>query len=104
MPASGPVVTGAETTLTIRHVPGSAPVAFQIMRLRDGKTSPPVTVTPPAGFPVEGRPTDLLAELQWYLEEFLNYPYSPETEHADRVLKALREWGEQAFQTLFGNR
>ena len=35
---------------------------------------------------------------------FLNYPFPPETDHADRVLKALRDWGEQAFQALFGDR
>lgn len=42
-----------------------------------------------------------MRELQWYLETFLDYPFSPETDHADRVLKALREWGEQAFRSLF---
>jgi hypothetical protein len=100
-----PAALTTETTLTIRHVPGSAPVSFQVVRLRDGKTSQPIALKPPVGFPVEGRPaSDLMAELQWYLEEFLNYPYSPETERAERILKALYDWGEQAFQALFDDR
>src|SRR6478609_1138996 len=104
MSASGP--TGLkETTLVIRHLPDSNPASFQVSRLVDQKTSQPVTVKPPLGFPVEGRPTsDLMTELQWYLEKFLDYPFPPETDHADRVLNALRDWGEQAFQALFGER
>ena len=56
-------------------------------------------------FPVENRPnSDLMSELQWYLESFLDYPFPPETEHAERVLKSLRDWGEQAFRKLFDDR
>src|SRR5207253_3186988 len=43
-------------------------------------------------------------ELQWYLETFLDYPFEPETGHAERVQTALRQWGEQAFAALFGSR
>src|SRR5206468_1602677 len=61
-------------------------------------------VTSPVGFAVEGRPdADLMRELRWYLEAFLGYPFHPETEHAERVLAALRLWGEQAFGALFGD-
>jgi tetratricopeptide (TPR) repeat protein len=42
-----------------------------------------------------------MRELRWYLEQFLDYPFHPETDHADRVLDALRNWGSQAFNTLF---
>lgn len=101
MPASAP----ADQTLTIKHVAGSDPAPFLVVRQRDSKTSQPISVVSPVGFPVEGRPnSDLLRELQWYLETFLDYPFSPETEHADRVLKALRDWGEQAFRALFENK
>jgi hypothetical protein len=44
-----------------------------------------------------------MAELQWYLEHFLEYPFPPETDHAERILAALRAWGETAFETLFSN-
>ena len=92
----------AEATLRIAHVAGSDPAAFKVVRLRDGKETPAATPPSPAGFPVQGRPnSDLLRELQWYLESFLDYPFYPETEHADRVLDALRKWGEEAFSALF---
>jgi hypothetical protein len=64
-----------------------------------------VKLPSPHGFPVKGRPnSDLLRELQWYLETFLDYPFPPEIDHADRVLKALKDWGEQTFAALFDNR
>ncbi|HEY6250897.1 MAG TPA: tetratricopeptide repeat protein [Candidatus Angelobacter sp.] len=101
MPASAP----ADQTLTIKHVAGSDPASFLVVRQRDSKTSQPIAVVSPVGFPVEGRPnSDLMRELQWYLETFLDYPFPPETEHAERVLKALRDWGEQAFRALFEDR
>jgi len=98
-------LSSAANTLTVRHVPQSDPVSFQVVRLRDGKTSQPAAVPVPHSFPVEGRPnSNLMLELQWYLETFLDYPFPPETEHAERILKALRDWGEQAFRTLFDDR
>ena len=54
--------------------------------------------------PRGGSAEELGRELRWYLEEFLAYPFSPETEHAERVLDALRAWGEQAFDVLFDSR
>jgi hypothetical protein len=91
-------------TLLLRHVPDSDPPRFYVERA-GGKSTPSVAVASPVGFPVAGRTkSDLWRELRWYLEEFLGYPFSPETEHADRVLDALRAWGEQAFQALFGSR
>jgi len=69
----------------------------------DEKTArEPVSVPSPASIPIEGRPnSDLLTELQWYLEHFLDYPFDPETDHAARVQQALKLWGETAFRTLF---
>ena len=91
-------------TLVLRHVADSDPPRFQVTR-PGGRATSALAVVPPTGFPVEGRPgSDLLKELQWYLETFLDYPFSPETEHAERVLAALRSWGEQAFNALFDNR
>ncbi len=98
-------LSSAENTLIVRHLPGTDPVSFQVVRLRDGKMSQPATVPSPFGFPVEGRPnSNLMHELQWYLETFLDYPFPPETDHAERVLKALHDWGEHAFRTLFDDR
>ena len=44
-----------------------------------------------------------MQELQWYLEDFLEYPFPPETDRADRVIAALRGWGEQTFEALFSH-
>jgi hypothetical protein len=76
------------------------------VRLSDGKAGPVTGGVPnPVGFPVEGRPnTLLLPGLRWYLEEFLDYPFDPETKHAELVQAALRRWGEQAFAALFNTR
>ena len=99
MPASVPHIG---TSLTIQHIPGIGTPLFQIVRLSDGKTSKPSSPPSPFGFPVEGRPdSDLMRELQWYLETFLDYPFHPDTDRAERVLKSLRDWGEQAFRSLF---
>ncbi len=91
-------------SLLIRHVTSGETPQFQVVRLPDGKSIIPVPAPAPVGFPVEGRPnSDLMTELRWYLEFFLEYPFSPETEHAERVQSALRAWGEQAFTALFGD-
>jgi tetratricopeptide (TPR) repeat protein len=66
---------------------------------------PEAELPSPVTFTVEGRTNSgLVRELGWYLEEFLDYPFSPETEHADRVQVALRSWGKQAFDALFDSR
>lgn len=91
--------------LRVRHDPNSDPPQFEVEDPDSGRRTPKAAVPSPAGFPVEGRPaSDLLAELRWYLETFLDYPFPPETDHAERVLAALRTWGTQAFNALFDNR
>jgi len=93
------------STLRIQHIPGEGEPRFQVLRVSDTKHTPPAAIRPPVGFPVKGRPdSDLVRELQWYLEEFLGYPFPPQTERADRVLSALKAWGRQAFDALFDNR
>ncbi len=90
--------------LPIRHVAGSNPPRFQLQR-PDGRTLSEVELPSPVSFPVEGRPTSgLVRELAWYLESFLDYPFSPETEHAERVQAALAAWGKRAFEALFDSR
>jgi tetratricopeptide (TPR) repeat protein len=91
-------------TLIVRHVGSGDAAEFRVER-QDGKISQKnVPVVSPVGFAVEGRPdSDLMRELRWYLETFLDYPFPPETDHADRVLAALKGWGEQAFAALFGD-
>ena len=91
--------------LRVQHVAGDGEPRFQLVRVADAKTTAQVAIAPPVGFAVEGRPeSDLVRELRWYLEDFLGYPFPPETEHADRVLAAPNQWGRQAFDALFDNR
>jgi tetratricopeptide (TPR) repeat protein len=91
--------------LVIEHVEGSSPPAFKLTRPEDGKSLPLVAIGSPYEFPVEGHPNSpLMRELRWYLEQFLDYPFHPETDHADHVLDALRAWGAQAFNALFDRR
>jgi hypothetical protein len=85
------------TTFIIRHLPGSDPASFQVQRA-DGRVGEAVVIAAPGSYPVAGRPqSNLLKELRWYLEDFLDYPFPPETEHAEQVQAALRQWGEGAF-------
>jgi hypothetical protein len=48
--------------------------------------------------------SELMKELRWYLEVFLDYPYSPFTERAERIQASLQRWGTEAFNSLFGSR
>ncbi|HYH67615.1 MAG TPA: CHAT domain-containing protein [Urbifossiella sp.] len=91
-------------TLVVRHVEKSDPPQFSVSRLIDGKAVPPVAVAPPNSVRVAGRPNDdLTTQVRWYLEQFLDYPFHPDDEYAERVQAALREWGRRAFDTLFGS-
>ncbi|MEI2741524.1 MAG: tetratricopeptide repeat protein [Candidatus Competibacter sp.] len=90
-------------TLIIRQVETSNPPQFSVMRLKDGKTTPPAPIVSPVSMPVKDLPdTSLSAGLRWYLEDFLDYPFPPVTDRAECVQAALRGWGEQAFTALFG--
>ena len=45
-----------------------------------------------------------MAELRWYLENFLDYPFPPETDRAEQVQEALKQWGTEVFQGIFSTR
>lgn len=96
----------AAATLLIQHLAQAGELLFQVVRLPDGKRVPkPVPIRSPALAKVENRPdSNLLSELEWYLERFLEYPFPPATERADRVQSALRLWGTDAFNALFNSR
>lgn len=89
-------------TLIIRHLDSRGDQhRCQVWR-PDGKYADEALITAPQAIQVEGRPTrNLSLDLRWYLEEFLDYPFVPSTEVAERVQKALKAWGEQAFTALF---
>src|SRR5262245_27406242 len=93
-------------TLIVRHVSEDNEGLFQVLRLRgvDIKATDSVAVPSPVGFPVQGRAnSELMRDLRWYLERFLDYPFEPNTDTADRVKSALKDWGTKAFTALFGS-
>lgn len=83
--------------LTIHHQGGDG---FVVMS-GSGKVSKAVELCRPEGVAIEGTEANLPQELRWYLEEYLDYPYSPNDQRADRVLKALSKWGQACFEALF---
>ena len=69
-----------------RHVAKSEPAQFQVVRQSDGKSTYPTSVASPFGFPVEGRPdSNLIRELNWYLETFLEYPFELDDRRGSRI-------------------
>jgi tetratricopeptide (TPR) repeat protein/GTPase SAR1 family protein len=95
-------------TLRIEHVPESDPSAFTITDCSatitgaDGRPLPEVTVPAPDTLPItEESERTLSGEVQWYLEKYLTRPFSPNAERAERAIKALQEWGREAFTRLF---
>ncbi|MBK1648393.1 tetratricopeptide repeat protein [Rhabdochromatium marinum] len=86
-------------TLILRH---TGECRFRVERQSDGKASPAVELQAPDAVAVPGRPdSHLLRNLGWYLEKFLDYPFPPNTELADRIQDALTAWGEDCFARLF---
>jgi tetratricopeptide (TPR) repeat protein len=88
--------------LTILHVPESDPPEFRLRRERDGKATNPIIIPSPYARPVGEGDRALMDELRWYLENFLEYPFEPWTDRADRTLAELEAWGTEAFDALFG--
>ncbi len=93
--------------LVIRHQPedeSEGQYRFQVERLRtDGvKAAPAVDVDDPLSRRLGETNLRLGEELTWYLESYLDYPFGPNAQRAERVLDALRAWGREAFEALFG--
>ncbi|MCP4130342.1 MAG: tetratricopeptide repeat protein [bacterium] len=93
--------------LIIRHIPETDPPEFRVEELSGyagGKQTPATGLPTPYKFPIPGIPNmTLIKGLQWYLEKFLEYPYHPDTDRAEYVQAALKEWGIQIFDALFDN-
>ncbi len=91
--------------LEIRHSPEHGPHAFRVVGSPDEQQGPVVEIASPFTHPVAGLPeSNLMRELRWYLEDFLDYPFPPETVRAERLLAALKDWGQAAFRALLGSR
>ncbi len=42
-----------------------------------------------------------LADLRWYLEDYLRFPYGLEPEKANKIEGQFRQWGEELFELVF---
>lgn len=90
--------------LIIRHEPGATSLRFAVQRVdaHGVRAAPAVALADPLAQVLEGTKLRLGPELAWYLENYLEYPFGPNQSRAERVIKALGQWGRQAFGLLFG--
>src|SRR4051794_10369993 len=44
------------------------------------------------------------ADLRWYLEDFLSFPYGAEPDKAARVEQRMAQWGTKLFERVFPKR
>jgi len=85
--------------LAIEHVEEASPRTFRLVRLLNGESSPPVTIPSPYEIAVEGLPSsNLMRELRWYLEQFLDYPFPPETDHGRTRPRSRQNLGHASFR------
>lgn len=96
------------SVLHVCHVPESNPAAFEIragsssITDASGRELEPVSIPAPDDVRVvDDSDLTLARELRWYLEEYLSYPFSPNDTRAERSMDALKEWGTDAYRTLF---
>lgn len=87
--------------LVIQHnVDGS----FNVIRFTPEFKSVPSSgpIVAPTEFPAGGTEgANLASELRWLLEKFLDWPFDPRTQQAERATVAMQAWGEAAFNALF---
>jgi len=88
--------------LTIHHLPGVGKRRAQVRvsyRSREG-AQPQERVTP-FGFRIDDEQRRLV---QWYLEQYLVFPWGEFRERAQRVETLLQQLGAELFESTFGNR
>ena len=83
----------AENSLRINHDAGSIQLFWQ-RRNSAPRFAPPVTFEHPFD-------SKVLADLRWYLEEYLRFPYGLEPENAKKIEQKLQAWGQQLFNLVF---
>jgi hypothetical protein len=91
--------------LLIRHQPQVAGLYFEVQRVdsKGARSAPQVALTDPLAVVLGGSDLTLGHELAWYLEHYLDLPTGPNQARAERVQQALRQWGQQSFDTLFNH-
>ncbi|MEG5038925.1 MULTISPECIES: tetratricopeptide repeat protein [unclassified Microcoleus] len=83
----------AENSLRINHVDDSIQLSWQRGNSMP-RSAPPVTFEHPFD-------SKVLADLRWYIEEYLRFPYGLEPENAKKIEQQLQAWGQQLFDLVF---
>ena len=90
--------------IVIRHESWDGGQQFVVQRvdLAGVRAAARVSVSDPLSQVLGETTFTLGAELSWYLEHYLDYPFGPNVARAERVTMALKAWGRSAFESLFG--
>jgi tetratricopeptide (TPR) repeat protein len=83
----------AQNRLLVNHEQDSIQLSWQT-----GQAAPRFAPAVPFEHPFD---TQALAELRWYLEEYLRYPYGIEPERAANTEQKFQVWGQQLFDLVF---
>jgi hypothetical protein len=79
--------------LTIQHTENRVQLLWQ-----KGNSIPRYAEPVPFSHPFDN---EALAEIRWYLEEYLKFPYGIEPEKANALEQKLQAWGEELFNLAF---
>ena len=83
----------AQNSLRINHDADSIQLSWQRGNSMP-RPAPPVIFEHPFD-------SKVLADLRWYLEEYLRFPYGLEPENAKKIEQKLQAWGQQLFDLVF---
>ncbi|MEO0408270.1 MAG: tetratricopeptide repeat protein, partial [Cyanobacteria bacterium P01_A01_bin.135] len=83
----------AHNRLLIEHVSGQIRLSWQ-RRQEMPRSAPEVPFTHPFD-------AEILGELRWYLEEYLDFPYGIYPDKAVAVEGQFQDWGQQLFDLVF---
>jgi tetratricopeptide (TPR) repeat protein len=83
----------AKNCLRINHEGDSIQLSWQRGH-SNPRPAPSVTFTHPFD-------KQALADLRWYLEEYLRFPYGLAPDNAAKIEQKFQDWGEQLFELVF---
>ncbi|NES19853.1 MAG: tetratricopeptide repeat protein [Symploca sp. SIO3E6] len=83
----------ARNCLRINHEGDSIQLSWQRGQSMP-RTAPSVAFTHPFD-------KEILAELRWYLEEYLSFPYGIFPDNATKIEQKFQDWGEELFELVF---
>jgi tetratricopeptide (TPR) repeat protein len=87
--------------LIIEHIPAAekAPARIRVIYRKDSSTQPQIAETD-FDFQISDEDRRLI---QWYLEEYLQYPWGEFVNRANKAKELMRSMGEKLFNSIFKN-